>query len=254
MLRKVLVGFGDRVAFNDTLQLALDALFEGEARPTPTKRCRPRRRTRTTPPPPDVDPTVQAALADAQAALVEADAALRAGDFAAYGAAQARLRDASSAPSPPKRKPPEQRRPRQQPRRGRILAASIAAACRRPRESCMIFIAAKFRVRPEDADNWPEIAREFTQATRSEPGCLWFDWSRSSTTQMSTSSSRLSATRRQELPTSSQPIQAGPADTAALAETPRVINMTIPQDDCSELGELAVEQAEPRRHLAHFER
>ena len=43
----------------------------------------------------------------------------------------------------------------------------------------MIFIAAKFKVRPEYADQWPEHTREFTEATRNEPGCLWFDWSRS---------------------------------------------------------------------------
>jgi len=43
----------------------------------------------------------------------------------------------------------------------------------------MIFITAKFKIRPEDADKWPQIAAEFTEATRSEPGCLWFDWSRS---------------------------------------------------------------------------
>ena len=43
----------------------------------------------------------------------------------------------------------------------------------------MIFITAKFKVRPEDADEWPQISAEFTEATRNEPGCLWFDWSRS---------------------------------------------------------------------------
>src|SRR5262249_49262362 len=43
----------------------------------------------------------------------------------------------------------------------------------------MIFITAKFKVLPEYADQWPEITREFTAATRGEPGCLWFDWSRS---------------------------------------------------------------------------
>ena len=43
----------------------------------------------------------------------------------------------------------------------------------------MIFITAKFNIRPEDADQWPQIAAEFTEATRNEPGCLWFDWSRS---------------------------------------------------------------------------
>ena len=43
----------------------------------------------------------------------------------------------------------------------------------------MIFITAKFPVKPEHADAWPEISRAFTDATRGEEGCLWFDWSRS---------------------------------------------------------------------------
>ena len=43
----------------------------------------------------------------------------------------------------------------------------------------MIFITAKFKVKPEYADDWPQITAEFTRATREEPGCLWFDWSRS---------------------------------------------------------------------------
>lgn len=43
----------------------------------------------------------------------------------------------------------------------------------------MYFIAVKFAVKPESAENWPEIVREFTEATRAEPGNLWFDWSRS---------------------------------------------------------------------------
>ena len=43
----------------------------------------------------------------------------------------------------------------------------------------MIFITAKFSVKPEHADAWPELTRSFTDATRAEPGNLWFDWSRS---------------------------------------------------------------------------
>ena len=42
----------------------------------------------------------------------------------------------------------------------------------------MIFIAARFRVLAEHADAWPQITRSFTEATRAEPGNLWFDWSR----------------------------------------------------------------------------
>ena len=42
----------------------------------------------------------------------------------------------------------------------------------------MILIVAKFHVKPEHADFWPDHVAEFTAATRAEPGNLWFDWSR----------------------------------------------------------------------------
>jgi quinol monooxygenase YgiN len=43
----------------------------------------------------------------------------------------------------------------------------------------MIFIVVKFQVKPEWADRWIELVTPFTEATRAEPGNLWFDWSRS---------------------------------------------------------------------------
>jgi quinol monooxygenase YgiN len=43
----------------------------------------------------------------------------------------------------------------------------------------LIFITAKFPVKPEHADNWAHITKDFTEATREEDGCLFFDWSRS---------------------------------------------------------------------------
>ena len=43
----------------------------------------------------------------------------------------------------------------------------------------MIFICVKFPVKPEHSDAWPEITRAFTEATRAEPGNLFFEWSRS---------------------------------------------------------------------------
>ncbi|WP_053353390.1 MULTISPECIES: putative quinol monooxygenase [Leucobacter] len=43
----------------------------------------------------------------------------------------------------------------------------------------MYVITVKFPVKPESVDHWPEIVRAFTEATRAEPGNLWFDWSRS---------------------------------------------------------------------------
>ena len=43
----------------------------------------------------------------------------------------------------------------------------------------MIFICVKWKVKPEHADAWPELAREFTEASRAEPGNLFFQWARS---------------------------------------------------------------------------
>jgi quinol monooxygenase YgiN len=43
----------------------------------------------------------------------------------------------------------------------------------------MISIVVKFTVRPECSDEWIDRISDFTQATRQEPGNLWFDWSRS---------------------------------------------------------------------------
>ena len=43
----------------------------------------------------------------------------------------------------------------------------------------MILIVVKMPVRPEHADNWPQLMEEFTRATRSEPRNVCFDWYRS---------------------------------------------------------------------------
>jgi quinol monooxygenase YgiN len=107
----------------------------------------------------------------------------------------------------------------------------------------VIFITAKFRVKPEDAESWPDIAAEFTLATRSEPGCLWFDWSRS-----------LDDPAEYVLVEAFSDDEAGAAHVHSehfkkaqqslpphLTQTPRIVNMTVPLDDWALLGELAVE-------------
>ena len=45
----------------------------------------------------------------------------------------------------------------------------------------MYFIVVKFPVKPEYADSWMERVTPFTEATRGEPGNLFFEWSRSVT-------------------------------------------------------------------------
>jgi quinol monooxygenase YgiN len=106
----------------------------------------------------------------------------------------------------------------------------------------MIFITAKFRVLPEDADRWPEIAGPFTQATRSEPGCMWFQWSRS--VDDPTEYVLIEAFRDDDAGAahvqSAHFRQARQDLPAHLAQTPRIVNMQIPQDDWSQLGEMAV--------------
>jgi quinol monooxygenase YgiN len=106
----------------------------------------------------------------------------------------------------------------------------------------MIFITAKFRVQREHADQWPQISREFTQATRAEPGCLWFDWSRSvddPTEYVLVEAFRDDAAGAAHVQ-SAHFRAAQQTLPSYLVETPRIVNMALPQDDWSELGEMAV--------------
>lgn len=43
----------------------------------------------------------------------------------------------------------------------------------------MYFIVVKYQVKPEATNTFMESVTPFTEATRAEPGNLWFDWSRS---------------------------------------------------------------------------
>ncbi|MGW6940765.1 UPF0182 family membrane protein [Streptomyces xanthophaeus] len=88
LLRKVLVTYGGQVAFEDTLEKALDVVFGASAPSTPPPTTTPPGEGTTTPPPSSTDPTVKAALGDAQKAVEEAEKARQAGDWAAFGKAQ----------------------------------------------------------------------------------------------------------------------------------------------------------------------
>lgn len=43
----------------------------------------------------------------------------------------------------------------------------------------MYFIVVKFQTKPDHTEQFMDLVRPFTAATRQEPGNLWFDWSRS---------------------------------------------------------------------------
>lgn len=106
----------------------------------------------------------------------------------------------------------------------------------------MIFITAKFQVKPEHAEDWPEISREFTEACRAEDGCLWFDWSRS-----------LDDPHEYVLVEAFRDGDAGAAHVNSdhfkaaqqklpgyLSATPKIVSQSVDQDGWSELGEMKV--------------
>jgi quinol monooxygenase YgiN len=108
----------------------------------------------------------------------------------------------------------------------------------------MIFITAKFQIKPEYAEDWPRIAGPFTESTRAEAGCLWFDWSRS-----------LDDPAEYVLVEAFRDGDAGAAHVGSdhfkqaqrelpqyLAATPKIISQSIDQSGWSELGELAVDR------------
>ena len=90
LLRKVLVAFGNKVGFSDTLELSLQQVFgagTNVSQPQP-----PGDGTTTTPTVPLTE--LEQAIADASRAYADGVEALKNNDFTAYGDAQRRLQEA----------------------------------------------------------------------------------------------------------------------------------------------------------------
>jgi quinol monooxygenase YgiN len=104
----------------------------------------------------------------------------------------------------------------------------------------LIFITAKFPVKPEHADAWPEISQWFTDACNAEEGCLFFQWSRSVVDP--NEYVLLEAFRDDNAAAahvgSDAFKRAGEELPGYLVRTPDIINVKV--DGWSELGELAV--------------
>ena len=106
----------------------------------------------------------------------------------------------------------------------------------------MIFIVVKFRVRPEYADDWLERARTFTDATRAEPGNLWFDWSRNAddpNQYVLLEAFRDGAAGAEHVGTAhfKAAIKELPA---FLVATPEIVNVEVPGVEWSPLAEMAL--------------
>ena len=91
LLRKILVSFGDSIAFEDTLPAALDSLFGGNAGVDPST---PETPTEPTTPNENVSPQLQAALEEARQALLDRAAAYKANDLVAAAEADRKLQAA----------------------------------------------------------------------------------------------------------------------------------------------------------------
>ncbi|WP_017793812.1 UPF0182 family membrane protein [Leucobacter salsicius] len=105
ILQKVLVSFGDQIAFEDTLDGALDALFAGDSGANAGDGNVPTEEPAVDPEAPAVDEgagsgtplTLDAALKELQQAFKDRDAAMKKGDWAAYGKADERAKQALEA-------------------------------------------------------------------------------------------------------------------------------------------------------------
>lgn len=109
----------------------------------------------------------------------------------------------------------------------------------------MIFITVKFKVRPDHTDGWLDLVEAFTQATRNEPGNLWFEWSRSIENPNEFVLLEAFKDDAAEAHVSSEHfVQAMQTLRPALVETPRIVNFVLPGEDWSRMGELEVPAAE----------
>ena len=97
LLQKILVAFGDQIAFEDTLDQALTSLFGSSGMnpaPTPTDPDAEPTEPGTEAP---VSPNLELALAQALEAIQEKEAAMAAGDWTAFGQAEEKLKRAIQA-------------------------------------------------------------------------------------------------------------------------------------------------------------
>lgn len=105
----------------------------------------------------------------------------------------------------------------------------------------MIFIVVKFKVKPEWSERWPGLVAGFTEATRQEPGNLWFDWSRSLDDPNEFVLVEAFKDDAASDHVNSEHFKQAMADMPqALAETPRIISRQLDGDAWDRMGELTI--------------
>lgn len=105
----------------------------------------------------------------------------------------------------------------------------------------MYLIVVRFPVAPESADRFPEITRDFTEATRAEPGNLWFRWSRSIEDPLEYVLVEAFTDDGAEPHVTSDHFAAGLESMRPhLTATPQIISRQVEGDGWEEMGELKV--------------
>lgn len=105
----------------------------------------------------------------------------------------------------------------------------------------MIFIVVRWQIRPERSERWLSDVKEFTDSTRAEPGNLFFDWSRS----VDDDNEFVLVEAFRDDDAGAAHVQSEHFQTAigwmgeAVVESPRIINVTVPGDDWSRMGEIS---------------
>lgn len=104
----------------------------------------------------------------------------------------------------------------------------------------MILINVKWTVKPEYAEQFPSLVKEFTEATRNEPGNIFFEWSRhldEANTYVLVEAFQDDAA---EAHVNSDHFKKIVADAPEwVAEAPKIINVQdVPQDGWGEMGEI----------------
>lgn len=103
----------------------------------------------------------------------------------------------------------------------------------------MIFIVVRFRTKPEWTQRWPELVKDFTEASRAEPGNLWFRWSRSLEDPAEYVLVEAFQDDAAEAHVTSEHFTTAMAQLGqALVERPKVVSRQVEGDSWDELGEV----------------
>jgi quinol monooxygenase YgiN len=104
----------------------------------------------------------------------------------------------------------------------------------------VIFIVVKWTIRPERSEEWLSLVDDFTQATRAEPGNLFFEWSRGvdSPHEFTLVEAFADGAAGGEHVNSDHFKTAMSWMPDVVASKPKIINVEVPGDGWSEMGEI----------------